>query len=108
MMANLQAIARANLGDRRDGRVAPPAHFVEILNQQLAGRFGDNRYSTLFWAEYNAQTSVLTYVTAGHPSPILTGSTGEIGGWIRLVFRLECSRTRNIRLARYGCSREAG
>jgi hypothetical protein len=104
MMANLQAIARANLGDRRDGRVAPPAHFVEIL----AGRFGDNRYSTLFRAEYNAQTSVLTYVNAGHPSPILTGSTGEIGGWIRLVFRSECSRTRNIRLARYGCSREAG
>jgi serine phosphatase RsbU (regulator of sigma subunit) len=71
MMANLQAVARAHSGDRIDGLAAPPAHFVEILNQQLAGRFGDSRYASLFWAEYNAQTEVLTYVNAGHPSPIL-------------------------------------
>ena len=78
MMANLQAVARAHFGDSIDGPAAPPAHFVEILNQQLAGRFGDNRYATLFWAEYDAHTSVLTYVNAGHPSPILKYSTGEI------------------------------
>jgi serine phosphatase RsbU (regulator of sigma subunit) len=78
MMANLQAVARAHFGDSIDGPAAPPAHFVEILNQQLAGRFGDNRYATLFWAEYDAHTSVLTYVNAGHPSPILRYSTGEI------------------------------
>ena len=39
-----------------DSRAAPLAHFVEILNQQLAGRFGDNRYATLVWAEYNAHS----------------------------------------------------
>lgn len=78
MMANLQAVARAHFGNSIDGPAAPPAHFVEILNQQLAGRFGDNRYATLFWAEYDVHTSVLTYVNAGHPSPILTRSTGEI------------------------------
>jgi serine phosphatase RsbU (regulator of sigma subunit) len=78
MMANLQAIARAYAGDRIDSPAARPAHFVEILNQQLTGRFGDNRYATLFWAEYNAQTAVLTYVIAGHPPPILIRSTGEI------------------------------
>src|ERR1039457_5200944 len=78
MMANLQAIARAHFGDSIDGTAAPPAHFVEILNQQLAGRFGDNRYATLFWAEYDAHTGMLTYVNAGHPSPILTHSTGPI------------------------------
>jgi len=78
MMANLQAVARAHFGDSIDGPAAPPAHFVEILNQQLAGRFGDNRYATLFWAEYDTQTEVLTYVNAGHPSPILTHSTGPI------------------------------
>jgi serine phosphatase RsbU (regulator of sigma subunit) len=78
MMANLQAIARAHSGDRIDSPATRPGHFVEILNQQLAGRFGDNRYATLFWAEYDAQTAVLTYVNAGHPSPILTHSTGEI------------------------------
>jgi serine phosphatase RsbU (regulator of sigma subunit) len=78
MMANLQAIARAQLGDRIDSPAVPPAHFVEILNQQLAGRFGDNRYATLFGAEYNAHTAVLTYVNAGHPSPILIRSNDEI------------------------------
>ena len=66
------------LGDRIDGSGAPPAHFVEILNRQLAGRFGDNRYATLFWAEYNARTATLTYVNAGHPPPILVRPTGEI------------------------------
>jgi serine phosphatase RsbU (regulator of sigma subunit) len=78
MMANLQAVARAHFGDKIDGPAAPPIHFVEILNQQLAGRFGDNRYATLFWAEYDAHSSVLTYVNAGHPSPILRYATGEI------------------------------
>jgi sigma-B regulation protein RsbU (phosphoserine phosphatase) len=78
MMANLQAVARAHLGDRIDGPAGPPAHFVEILNQQLAGRFGDNRYASLLWAEYNTHTGILTYVNGGHPSPILTRSTGEI------------------------------
>ena len=78
MMANLQAIARAHSGDRIDGHDVPPAHFVEILNRQLAGRFGDNRYATLFWAEYDARTAVLTYVNAGHPPPILIYTTGVI------------------------------
>jgi serine phosphatase RsbU (regulator of sigma subunit) len=78
MMANLQAVSRAHFGDSIDGPAAPPAHFVEILNQQLAGRFGDNRYASLFWAEYDGLTEVLTYVNAGHPSPILRYSTGEI------------------------------
>jgi serine phosphatase RsbU (regulator of sigma subunit) len=78
MMANLQAVARANSGDRIESAAMPPAQFVEILNRQLTGRFGDNRYASLFWAEYNGQTGVLTYVNAGHPSPILTRSTGEI------------------------------
>jgi sigma-B regulation protein RsbU (phosphoserine phosphatase) len=78
MMANLQAIARANVGDRIDSPAELPDHFVEMLNQQLTGRFGDNRYATLFWAEYNADTAQLTYVNAGHPSPILIHSSGEI------------------------------
>jgi serine phosphatase RsbU (regulator of sigma subunit) len=76
MMANLQAITRAQLGDRINSPAGPPAHFVEILNEQLAGRFGDNRYAALFWGEYDAQTGELTYVNAGQPSPILIRSTG--------------------------------
>jgi serine phosphatase RsbU (regulator of sigma subunit) len=77
MMANLQAIARAHLSDQGNG-VGAPGRFVEILNQELSGRFGDNRYATLFWAAYNADTSVLTYVNAGNPSPILIRPDGEI------------------------------
>jgi serine phosphatase RsbU (regulator of sigma subunit) len=78
MMANLQAVARAHLSDRT-GRLAPQAStFVDILNQELAGRFGDNRYATVFWAEYNSDASLLTYVNAGNPSPILIGSDGRI------------------------------
>jgi len=72
MMANLQALARARLS------AAPPAEFVKLLNKQLAGRFGDNRYATLFWGEYNTQTAVLKYVNAGHPAPVLVHSGGEI------------------------------
>ena len=78
MMANLQAAARAHSGDKIDGSGVLPAQFVQILNQQLTGRFGDNRYATLFWAEYNAQTGVLIYVNAGHPPPILICPTGMI------------------------------
>jgi sigma-B regulation protein RsbU (phosphoserine phosphatase) len=78
MMANLQAVARAHLSGRMDSVGAPAARFVEILNQELTGRFGDNRYATLFWAAYDADTSVLTYVNAGNPSPILISPDGEI------------------------------
>jgi serine phosphatase RsbU (regulator of sigma subunit) len=75
MMANLQAVARTHLSDKVD---SPAACFVQALNQQLEGRFGDNRYVSLFWAEYKDDTAVLTYVNAGHPPPILICSTGEV------------------------------
>jgi hypothetical protein len=72
MMANLQALARARFS------AAAPAEFVKLLNQQFAGRFGDNRYATLFWGAYNTQTAVLTYVNAANPAPILVRPGGEI------------------------------
>jgi serine phosphatase RsbU (regulator of sigma subunit) len=75
MMSNLQAVARTHLSDRLD---SPAARFVQALNQQLTGRFGDNRYASLFWAEYNEHTAVLTYVNAGHPAAILICSTGQV------------------------------
>ncbi len=78
MMANLQAVARAHLGGRLDSASARAGRSVEILNQELTGRFGDNRYATLFWAAYHADTSLLTYVNAGNPPPILISSAGEV------------------------------
>jgi sigma-B regulation protein RsbU (phosphoserine phosphatase) len=78
MMANLQAVARAHLGARCDGMSATAGRFVETLNQEITGRFGDNRYATLFWAAYNGDGSVLTYVNAGNPSPILIDPAGVL------------------------------
>jgi serine phosphatase RsbU (regulator of sigma subunit) len=78
MMANLQAVARAHVGARADSSAAHAAQFVEKVNQEFVGRFGNNRYATLFWAEYDAQARLLRYVNAGHPPPILIHSTGEI------------------------------
>src|SRR5258705_2990277 len=68
MMANLQAIARGHCGHSKcDRRSLRPGEFVETLNQELAGRFGNNRYATLFWCEYDAKTRNLQYVNAGNP-----------------------------------------
>jgi len=78
MMANLQAVARAQVSNRAGNPAARPAHFVKTLNQQICGRFGTNRYATMFWAEYNSSTTVLSYVNAGHPSPILIRSPGTV------------------------------
>lgn len=74
MMANLQAIARAHCGSS----LLPPAEFVDVLNQELAGRFGDNRYATLFWGEYDARTRALRYINAGNPSALLIRSSGQV------------------------------
>jgi serine phosphatase RsbU (regulator of sigma subunit) len=78
MMANLQAIARGHCGFRRDSSSLQPGEFVEGLNQELTGRFGDNRYATLFWCEYDAAARNLRYINAGNPSPILIRSSGEV------------------------------
>jgi sigma-B regulation protein RsbU (phosphoserine phosphatase) len=78
MMANLQALARAHARYACDVPSICPAQFVEVLNRELAGRFGDNRYATLFWAVYDAQSSNLSYVGAGHPAPVVIQPAGDI------------------------------
>jgi hypothetical protein len=78
MMANLQAIARGHSRRRRDWPSLRPGEFVEVLNEELTGRFGDNRYATLFWCEYEVETRKLQYINAGNPSPILVRSNGAV------------------------------
>ena len=78
MMANLQAVAhgRLLLFDNANVRPAPDA-FVAALNRDISGRFGDYRYATLFYGEFDSQTQILRYVNAGHMPPIFISAEGE-------------------------------
>lgn len=79
MMANLQAVAhgRLLLFDNANVRPAPDA-FVTALNRDISGRFGDNRYATLFYGEFDSQTQILRYVNAGHTPPVFISAEGEL------------------------------
>jgi sigma-B regulation protein RsbU (phosphoserine phosphatase) len=78
MMSHLQALARGRLLplDARSARPAPDA-FVNALNRDLRGRFGNNRYATMFYGEFDCQSKILRYINAGHCPPILISETGE-------------------------------
>jgi serine phosphatase RsbU (regulator of sigma subunit) len=79
MMANLQAVAHGRLlpFDNANVRPAPDA-FVTALNRDISGRFGDNRYATLFYGEFDSQTQILRYVNAGHTPPLFISAEGEV------------------------------
>jgi serine phosphatase RsbU (regulator of sigma subunit) len=78
MMANLQAVAhgRLLLLDEANTRPSPDA-FVAALNRDILGRFGDHRYATMFYGEFDSHSKVLRYVNAGHCSPIFISERGE-------------------------------
>jgi serine phosphatase RsbU (regulator of sigma subunit) len=78
MMAHLQALAHGRLLplDKSGTRPAPDA-FVSALNRDLQGRFGNNRYATLFYGEFDSKSRVLRYINAGHCPPILILESGE-------------------------------
>jgi serine phosphatase RsbU (regulator of sigma subunit) len=78
MMSHLQALAHGRLlpVDETASRPAPAA-FVTALNRDLRGRFGNNRYATMFYGEFDSCTKVLRYINAGHCPPILISETGE-------------------------------
>ena len=79
MMANLQAVAHGRLLLFDNGNVRPaPDAFVAALNRDISGRFGDNRYATLFYGEFDSQTHILRYVNAGHTPPILVSAEGQV------------------------------
>jgi serine phosphatase RsbU (regulator of sigma subunit) len=79
MMAHLQAVAHGRMLTTDDPNERPtPAAFAAMLNQDLYGRFGDNRYATLFYGEYDSDSGVLRYINAGHCRPILISERGEV------------------------------
>jgi sigma-B regulation protein RsbU (phosphoserine phosphatase) len=70
MMANLQALAHRGLLPLVETNSRPSsAAFVAALIRDLRGRFGNNRYVTMFYGEYDCHSKVLRYVNAGH-SPV--------------------------------------
>jgi serine phosphatase RsbU (regulator of sigma subunit) len=77
MMENLLAIARGHSARRRDWPPLRPREFVKVLNEEVTGRFGDNRYATLFGCEYEAETRKPQYINAGNPSVARTRHVHE-------------------------------
>ena len=78
MMAHLQALAHRRLIPLCEGQPRPsPDAFVTALNRDLQGRFGNSRYATMFYGEFDSQSEILRYVNAGHCPPILISESGK-------------------------------
>ena len=78
MMAHLQALTHGRLLPLSENHARPvPEAFVTALNRDLQGRFGNNRYATMFYGEFNSQSKILRYINAGHCPPILISEAGE-------------------------------
>jgi serine phosphatase RsbU (regulator of sigma subunit) len=78
MMTHLQAVAHGRMLTLDDTNRRPsPGAFVTALNRDLLGRFGDHRYATMFYGEYDSRSKVLRYVNAGHCRPIFISEAGE-------------------------------
>jgi serine phosphatase RsbU (regulator of sigma subunit) len=79
MMAHLQAVAHGRMLFLEQPSARPsPSALAAMLNRDLCGRFGDNRYATMFYGEYDSNTRLLRYVNAGNCPPILISAAGEV------------------------------
>ena len=57
--------------------IITPLEVVNYLNERFVfGRY--SHYFTIFYMVLNVRTGVMKYVRAGHPTPLLVKSTGEI------------------------------
>jgi sigma-B regulation protein RsbU (phosphoserine phosphatase) len=56
---------------------AQPADVAATLNARFESNPETGQYMTLFYGLLNSRTRVLTYVSAGHPEPVLIPSAGE-------------------------------
>jgi len=75
LMASLQAALRNQAILNGHGSTA---QVVETLNRHLFLNTSDDRYATLFYAEYDAASRFLSYTNAGHCAPFfITGDKVE-------------------------------
>lgn len=82
MMAHMQGLLHGRLLVPNENNSRPsPAAFIEALNRDLHGRFGNSRYATLFYGEYDCRTGVMRYINAGHCPPILVSRSHEVSAF---------------------------
>ncbi|MCY4077181.1 MAG: SpoIIE family protein phosphatase [Acidobacteria bacterium] len=74
LMANLQATLRSQYAAGADD----PARLVERANRLFFASTPDDRYATLFLAEFNQATRGLRYVNCGHVPPLLARAGGAV------------------------------
>ena len=78
MMAHMHGLVHGRLLLPKQNNSRPsPAEFIEALNHDLHGRYGDNRYATLFYGEFDCRSGVMRYINAGHCPPILISPSRE-------------------------------
>ena len=55
----------------------PVQRIIQRVNRQIQASIVDSRYVTLFYAEFNEQTSTLRYTNAGHNPPVRLRPDGD-------------------------------
>ncbi|HEX8337530.1 MAG TPA: GAF domain-containing SpoIIE family protein phosphatase [Pyrinomonadaceae bacterium] len=94
LMSTLQASLRARVADRHpDASVERElSELVSTLNRLLCRSTGPASYVTFFYAQFDARTSSLGYVNAGHNLPLLvrdghdSGDRLDLGGPVLGIF----------------------
>lgn len=78
LSASVQAMVRSAVQNGA-GKRRNPAELVHALNAQLHSRVPDNKFVTLFWAEYDPATRTLLSTNAGHCPPVLlSAAAGDV------------------------------
>jgi serine phosphatase RsbU (regulator of sigma subunit) len=73
LMALLLAMMRTLVDERLQ-----PAALLERLNIQVCRQAPGTRFITLFYSVFDMTTGELTYVNAGHTTPLVLGSNGTV------------------------------
>ena len=74
LMANLQA----NLRSQYAVALEDPQRLLQSVNRLFFENTPDDRYATLFFADYDDATHRLRYINCGHNSPVLLRANGEV------------------------------